>query len=135
MPGGWELWFHSELYVALVRADLVPLSEDKSYGDGRRADLAFLGEDGVLGIELKCESFWNKDKFAGEVSKDAKKLPDWHGDAVVQLCISVSDETTHEAPHRMREYGLKPESEEVAQSGRFKFTLHYTTIVRREEGL
>jgi hypothetical protein len=135
MPGGWELWLHSELYVALRKATLVPLSEDKSYGDARRADLAFVGEDGNSGIELKCESLWNQAGFLGEVSKDSQKIQDWQGGAIVQMAISVSEANTKEAPNKMWEWGLKPVSQPIPASGNYAFTLHYATIVRGEEGL
>jgi hypothetical protein len=112
-PGGWELWFQGELYVAMKKnMEIIPLSETKVYGNTQKCDFCFLTADGQeIVIELKCEGWQNKDKFVGEVGKDLLKLQNFQGPGyAIQIAISCT--TTDDVPIKG-----------VAKIG--KFTLHW----------
>ena len=112
-PGGWELWFQGELYVAMKKnMELIPLAETKLYGNAQKSDFCFITADGKeLAIELKCEGWQNKGNFVAEVTKDTIKLAQFQGPGyAIQIAISCT--TTAEVPIKG-----------VAKIG--KFTLHW----------
>jgi hypothetical protein len=87
-PGGWELWFQGELYLALVKRGLIPLAEVKVYGGSQKADIGLQGSDSEIAIELKCESFHNSNAFMGEVNKDRVKIDNLQSGVAWQIVVA-----------------------------------------------
>jgi hypothetical protein len=91
-PGGWEIWFQTELYASLLsEMGEIIVREHKGYGNAQRADLMLPCSDGELMVEIKCESFWQKDTFVKAVEADIAKLS-----AVtdgIMLIVTNNDET------------------------------------------
>ena len=86
-PGGWEGWFQTELYRALIRSQgMTPTSEVHCYSNkALRADFAMIGSDQELAIELKVESFWQVGTFRGQVEKDIIKVHEFGNNGILLI--------------------------------------------------